>query len=810
MNEPLRAAVDAANKSSMTLTLSTDDNTEEATSEHSFPGSVRSVENLLLKSPKHGNPDSDDLSLSHLEGHILNSEQKVSVIHSSSGDNNSINNSVGERSEANRAPAIFSNIEVIEEIHRKAQSTLLKCLRRENSFLRVAASQHQEFHGCKSHSEPQVSMSNEAGPLADCSESKRSLQTSMTKSAMLAALQEELEALSASANLYRQKAVRAEEQRRLAVADLNKETGKLKMLEQVVLDKDAEIHRLLAENLEASRFISATSKGIQKSPSVSMSTTSALSLNSTSLDKQLEAVTRYSSKIEDQLRNAETELKLYRDSIEEKDQKILELSTLVQQKTAEADVVKEQLLSAEDLLRDQKEAAANYKNLFRDRSRALEKTTFLLNSKTNELDVAMSLASEIQRDTNNIAATLTSKDQQIAELEAQLSKASRDSKALKVMQLTLASQERQLKANDESISNLEAQILAKNNLIRTLTSTVDARDASIKDLEQRLLTMHSSATSSSLAIVSAEKQSLEYKQHVDKLIEEIKTYKEELRKQQEENTLLKRQLSEIDQLEEQRLKQSSQLIVAYKRKEDDLATVLQALADFEKKYADVSLLAAEQDAEVQRLKQLVLEKDSEIVELVANNGLTQLEASRLQTEIAALRGAAEEARRCNTISELFCERISRISRVLSVSQSAEAFLTSKPLQDGTENPNSGASLALAPVNELAAAITAFVQRIQKEFSQSLSTIDVKSVAQIDACVNTITDTPVQQTCPIRCSTEERGVQSMAPSSPCIRDNSELERLLCVISEKDRELVSLRDIIICKNEQIRRLLEDAEY
>lgn len=155
---------------------------------------------------------------------------------------------------------------------------------------------------------------------------------------------------------------------------------------------------------------------------MSMSTTSALSLNSTSLDKQLEAVTRYSSKIEDQLRNAETELKLYRDSIEEKDQKILELSTLVQQKTAEADVVKEQLLSAEDLLRDQKEAAANYKNLFRDRSRALEKTTFLLNSKTNELDVAMSLASEIQRDTNNIAATLTSKDQQITELEAQLSR----------------------------------------------------------------------------------------------------------------------------------------------------------------------------------------------------------------------------------------------------------------------------------------------------------------------------------------------------------------------------------------------------
>lgn len=812
MNELLHTEVDVANKSSMTLTLSTDDNIEESTSEHSFPGSTCSVENLLLRGSKNNKLDSDDLSLSHLEGHTLNSGGKTSVIHSSVVSNNSINNSVGEHSgtELNGAPTIFSNIEVIEEIHRKAQSTLLKCLQRENSFLRVATSQHQELHGYKSHSGAQVSVPNEAIFSADYSEFKTPSQASMTKSVMLAALQEELETLSASANMYRQKAIRAEEQRRLAVADLNKETGKLKMLEQVVLDKDAEIHRLLAENLEASRLISATSKGIQKSPSVSASAISVSSLNSTSLDKQLEAVTRYSSKIEDQLRNTETELKLYKDSIEEKDRKILELSALVQQKTAEVDGVKEQLLSTEDLLRDQKETTTNYKNLFRDKSRALEKTTLLLNSKTNELDVARCLASEIQRDTNSIAATLTSKDQQIAELEAQLSKASRDSKALKLLQLTLASQERQLKTNDESIGNLEAQVLAKNNLIRTLTSTVDARDASIKDLEQRLLTMHSSATSSSLAIVSAEKQSLEYKQHVDKLMEEIKTYKEELQKQQEENALLKRQLNEIDQLEEQRLKQASQLIVSYKKKEDDLATVLQALTDFEKKYAEVVLLAAERDAEVQRLKQLVLEKDSEIVELVAKNGLTQLEASRLQTEITTLAGAAEEARRCNTIYELFCECVSRISRVLSVSQSVEAFLSSKPFQDEVEDSCSGASLALAPINELLTNIVAFVQRIQKDFVQFSSTTNVKSIARIDACISTITDTSVPQTYPIHCPTEERSVQSTVPNIPCIKDSNELERLLCVIGEKDRELVSLRNMIICKNEQIRRLLEDTEY
>ncbi|ESU44248.1 Chromosome segregation protein SMC [Giardia duodenalis] len=799
MNESLHAEVEETNKSSMTFTLSTDDNIEEVASEHSFPASVHSVENLGLRNTAQSKPDSDDLSLSHLEVHTLSSEQKGSVIHSGSFGNDSTE----EHPEADIAPQIFNNIEVIEEIHRKAQSTLFKCLQKENSFLRaVAASQIHAFDSNKPHTEPQVVVPDDGVALDDHSESVKSLQTSMTKSAMLTALQEQLRTLSASAHLYRQRAVRAEEQRRLALVDLNKETGKLKMLEQVVLDKDAEIHRLLVENLEASKFITAASKGVQQSPAASLSNTDPLALNSTSLDKQLEAVTRYSNKLEDKLRTAEVELKLYRDSIEEKDQRIAELSMLIQQKSVEMETVKEQLSSAEDLLRDQKEAAANYKSLFRSRSRALEKTTLLLNSKTNELDAAMRLASEIQNDTNGIAVTLTSKDQQIAELESQLSKTSKDAKALKILQLTLASQERQLKINDESIRNLEAQVLAKDNLIRTLTSTVDARDASIKDLEKRLVTMHSSATTSSLAIVSAEKQSLEYKQHVNQLMEEIKTHKESLQQKSDETTLLKRRLSEIDQLEEQRLKQTSQLIISYKKKEDDLTTVLQALADFEKKYADIAQLAAERDTEVQHLKQAVLDKDSEVVDLVARNGVTQLEISQLQMEIATLQSSKEELSQCHATCELLRERMSQISRMLLTSQTTEAFVSSQPLQVALTDHDSSISSELLPINELVANIVAFAKRVEESSVRPSPAVNKKHTHRVDASVQSL-----HHAC---CPTEDKGTQSMAPTSYYTHNNTELENLMSIISEKDRELVSLRDIIICKNEQIRRLLEDAEY
>lgn len=810
MNEPLHSEIDAPNKSSMTLTLSTDENIEDSISEQSFPESSHSVENLLLRSAEHGVQDSNDLALSHLEIQALDSDQKASVVHASFCNNTSSNTSIREDTDTNITPQIFNNIEIIGEIHRKAQTTLFKCLQRENSFLRAAALSRNKSFDKIPNSEIQVVVPGEITALSDCSKSLTPLQVSMTKSALFEALQEQLKSLTVSTNLYKQRAEEAEEQRRLAIADLNKETGKLKMLEQVVIDKDAELHRLLEENLEASRFITTTSKGIQQSPIASMSTSTQLSRSSTTLDKQLEAVTRYSSKIEDKLRSTETELKLYKDSIEEKDKKILELSSLVQKKTSEMEVIKEQLLSTEDLLKDQEGAAANYKSLIKDKSHALEKVTLLLNSKTNELDVAMRLASEIQKDTAGIALTLTSKEKKITELESQLSKVTKESRDLKVLQLTVASQERQLRINDESISNLEAQIVAKDNLIRTLTSTVDSRDASIKDLEQRIATMQSSASSSSIAIISAEKQSLEHKQYINQLKEEINTYKENLQKQCDENTLLKRKLDEIDQLEEQRLKQTSQLIISYKRKEDDLSTVLHALSDFEKRYNDVALLAAERDTEVQHLKQIILEKDAEVVDLVARNGITQLEASQLQTELSVLRRLEEEYMQYSAIYELFREHISNISQVFSISRSIEDFLSSTLPQINITDSNSNSSLTMAPINELIANIVEFMKKIQVDSTQSKPITDIKCKSHIDACVNTTSDNTMQQTDQTPYTTEDKEVQCNTPVITYMQNNSELERLSSIINEKDKELVSLRSTIISKNEQIRRLLEDDEY